>query len=77
VVPSEKESKNCFVEFDECAHIKATEDKGNSDEDKPAMSLSERNIVAEISPLMWKTLTHIFFINHHCSGEKRIQHSAE
>ena len=57
---SEKESKNCFVEFDECAHIKATEDKGNSDEDKPAMSLSERNIVAEISPLMWKTLTHIF-----------------
>ena len=55
VVSSEKECKNCFVEFDECAYIKASED-----EDKPTMSLSECNIVVEISPLMWKTLTLIF-----------------
>ena len=71
VVSSKKESKNCFVEFDECAYVKALEEEDNSDEDKNTMSLSECNIVVEISPLLWKTLTLIFFIFIIIAAEKR------
>ena len=45
VVSSEKESENCFVEFEECAHIKALEQKGKSNEDKPCDEIKELKIV--------------------------------